>query len=332
MEFFLYILPHAPSGVIEPIHCPLSAVNCLLSAVRSLLSTDYCPLPIVYWDSINAAVLVAIISDIHSNLEALSAVLREIDRLGAREIYCLGDIVGYGPRPHECIGIIRSRCRAVVRGNHDNGAVDRLPLERFTSDGAEALLYTQRITHPNHLRFLRHLPYVYQKDDITLVHASPYAPKRFRYVVNDRRVERAFQAFSTRVCFIGHTHIPFIFEEALEGSRRSIDVEVAARLMESTAELIPVVESEEVEEEEEAPEETTMIESNTRFPYHRRLIMVGSVGQPRDGNPRAAFGLYDTETGLYLPRRVEYDIQKTADDIVRVGLPKALAKRLTRGL
>ncbi len=280
--------------------------------------------------------LIAVISDVHSNLEALNAVLKEIDALGAEQIYCLGDIVGYGPRPHECMGIIRSRCRAVVRGNHDSGAVGRLPLERFNDEGVAGLLYAQRMTHPDHLRFLRHLPYVYEKNDITLVHASPYAPRKFQYVVNEKRVERSFAAIATSVCFVGHTHIPFLFEEDRPRLRSSDEGNLAGLRAESPSDPFLTVDSgftEELEtkDEEGKPDEADPPPMVTSL-KNRRLIMVGSVGQPRDGNPRAAFGLFDTNTGVYTAHRVAYDIQKTAEDIVRVGLPVALAKRLTRGL
>ena len=281
--------------------------------------------------------LVAIISDIHSNLEALTTVLKEIDLLGAEEIYCLGDIVGYGPHPHDCVGIVRTRCRAVVRGNHDSGAVGRLSLERFNNEGVEGLLYAQRLTHPNHLRFLRHLPYVYEKDDITLVHASPYAPRKFHYVVSAKRVDRSFRAFSTSVCFVGHTHIPFLFAEGQGDRRPSDEGGVAYRHADSPAEPFLKVDSGFSEEQESKEEEEAAAKESAQPPAplpvrSRRLIMVGSVGQPRDGNPRAAFGLFDTETGEYSHRRVSYDIQKTVDAIRRAGLSESLAKRLTRGL
>lgn len=281
--------------------------------------------------------LIALVSDIHGNLEALQAVLKEIDALGAEDIYCLGDIVGYGPNPHECLGLVRSRCRAVVRGNHDSGAVGRLSLERFNSDGVAGLLYAQRMTHPDHLRFLRHLPYLYQKGDITLVHASPYAPKKFQYVVTEKRVERSFRHFDTSVCFIGHTHIPFLFEANRVFERQPEQGELAYRRPESPEHPFLAVESgfsEELESDEElkaAAKETEQPAAQSAGGY-RRLIMVGSVGQPRDGSPRAAFGLFDSKTGEYGHHRVSYDIQKTVDAILKAGLPASLAKRLTRGL
>ncbi len=280
--------------------------------------------------------LVAIISDIHSNLEALTTVLKEIDALGVEQIYCLGDVVGYGPDPHDCVGLIRRRCRAVVRGNHDSGAVGRLSLERFNNEGVEGLLYAQRMTHPDHLRFLRHLPYFYQRDDITLVHASPYSPRKFHYLVTQKRVERSFNAFATSVCFVGHTHIPFLFEEDHAVPRSSDAANPAFRRAATSADPFLAVDSG-FSEEVETKEEEGAAQAEEQLPVeimvkNRRLIMVGSVGQPRDGNPRAAFGLFDTETGEYSHRRVSYDIQKTVDAIRRVGLPESLAKRLTRGL
>ncbi len=275
--------------------------------------------------------LLAIISDIHSNLEALQTVLKEIDALGAEEIYCLGDIVGYGPHPHECISVVESRCTAVVRGNHDSGAIGRLPLERFNNDGAKAIQFTRRQTHPHYLRYLARLPYVYVIDEITLVHSSPADPKKFPYVVHEKRVEQAFKAFKTDVCFIGHTHIPFLFEESPGGDQPPIEQEVASRLAASTADLIPALEVDLPDAPQPAEEPPQPI-VETPGRKRKRIIMVGSVGQPRDGNPRAAFGLFDTATGEYYHRRVAYDIQKTADAMTRAGLPAGLAKRLFQGL
>ena len=231
---------------------------------------------------------VAIISDIHSNLPALTSTLNAIDALGVDGILCLGDIVGYGPFPNECVELVRSRCLEVVKGNHDCGVTNETPISAFNEHGKDAIRWTQgHITNEN-LEYIRSLNLISQFDSCTIVHASPSNPGFWTYVVTWQEAHECFESFSTELCFIGHTHVPIVIgEDSIIGSfRKGV----------------------------------------------RSLINVGSVGQPRDGNPKASFGFLDTDEWTYGAIRVEYEVEKTAQQIRKVGLPSYLAKRLAKGI
>lgn len=230
----------------------------------------------------------AIISDIHSNLEALTKALELIDRESIQEIVCLGDIVGYGANPNECVGLVRSRCRIVLRGNHDAAAVNSQNAESFTKNARIAAAWTHQQLSEENIRFLESLPYTFTRDEILFVHASPYQPEAWYYVLSEEDLEIAFQNFSERICFIGHSHFPGIFSE--EGPAKAVH-------------------------------------RGSRF-----LVNVGSIGQPRDGNSKLSFGIFDTETWNYRNIRSEYPIQIAAEKILRAGLPRALSDRLALGM
>jgi len=159
------------------------------------------------------AMRIAVISDIHSNLPALQRTFEVIDRLAVDRVYCLGDIVGYGPSPNECIALIRDRCMAVVKGNHDSGAIDEVPLDHFNVYGRNAIRWTKTHLTKKSAEYLRDLPLLHVEDDITLAHASPLHPEEWRYIFTWPEAHRCFAAFSTRICFIGHTHIPVVVGE-----------------------------------------------------------------------------------------------------------------------
>ena len=156
---------------------------------------------------------IAVISDIHSNLEALTRVLATIDRFSVDRIYCLGDIVGYGPYPNECIDLVRKRCHVVVKGNHDSGVVGETPLEDFNSYGRSAIIWTRKKITKERSTYLELLPFHAIEEDVTLVHASPASPAEWTYVFSWPAAEEAFQAFNTSLCFIGHTHSPVIIAD-----------------------------------------------------------------------------------------------------------------------
>lgn len=231
---------------------------------------------------------IAIISDIHSNLSALEAVLSKIDEMKVDTIHCLGDIVGYGPFPNECVELVRTRCLYTVKGNHDSGLLGETPTDHFNQYGRTAIKWTQKkITEPN-LEFLRALPDKGVDNAITLVHSSPKEPSEWIYLMTWAQAEENFAAFSTELCFIGHTHVPVVI-----GEDSSI---------------------------------------NNYQPGKRHIINVGSVGQPRDGNPDSAFGVLDLDEKSYTLVRVSYDISKTATAIEEAGLPVFLARRLFQGI
>jgi predicted phosphodiesterase len=164
---------------------------------------------------------IAILSDIHSNLEALNRALELIDQESVREIVCLGDIVGYGANPNECVELIRSRCRIVLRGNHDAAAVNPLNAESFTRNARIAADWTRQQLSEANKQFLAELPFTAHQDGILFVHSSPYQPQSWYYVLSEEDLAVAFQSFSERICFIGHSHFPGIFTE--DGPVRSIN-------------------------------------------------------------------------------------------------------------
>ena len=231
---------------------------------------------------------VAVLSDIHSNLQALTKALTFIDSAEVNEILCLGDIVGYGGNPNECVDLIRQRATKVVLGNHDLAAVDPEKADYFTKPGKIAAEWTHSVLTQDNLDYLAALPYLDSKDRATIAHASPNKPENWEYVLSIPVAEKQFTAFTTDLCFIGHSHVPAVCGEDLR---------------------------------------TFSFKKGQRF-----LINVGSVGQPRDGNPRLSFGLLDTDQWSYHNVRLEYDINGAADQVQTVGLPPILGKRLFQGV
>ena len=230
---------------------------------------------------------IAVISDIHANLDALQQVIRHIDGLAIDQVHCLGDIVGYGPFPNECIDLIRAKCSHVVMGNHDSGVIGKTALDLFNKPGKKAIRWSQKRLTQDNLDYLKNLPLLITTDELTLVHASLPDPGGWAYVLSMKEALSVLGACSTTICFIGHTHIPAVIGE----------------------------------------DQST----NTFRRGGRYVINVGSVGQPRDGNPKAAFGLLDTNAWTYDSIRVDYDVQKTAEAIGEAGLPLILARRLFLG-
>jgi diadenosine tetraphosphatase ApaH/serine/threonine PP2A family protein phosphatase len=240
-----------------------------------------------------------IFSDVHGNLEALEAVVRHATASAAGFFLCLGDVVGYGADPNECIDAIRALPGwACLKGNHDAAVVD--PHERafFHEVALEGIHFTEsRLTDENK-RFLSALPYTYTEHPRYMgVHASPSRPEAWDYVLDHAGAGRAFDAMGEhRVAFIGHSHAPVIF-----GDDGSVD-------------RFP------------SGEGAALDLARVRY-----VINVGSVGQPRDGNPDAAYVLYDDATDTVRLFRVPYDRERAAEKILRAGLPPVLAERLLVG-
>ena len=154
---------------------------------------------------------IAIISDIHSNLEALTKAFNIIDRRSIDEIVCLGDIVGYGANPNECVDLVRQRCNIVIKGNHDEAVIDLTVADDFTDNARSAILWTREQITKENLGYLRSLSIAQQKKDMILVHSSPCEPQEWNYIFDEDTAARAFRSFSEPLCFIGHTHMPMIF-------------------------------------------------------------------------------------------------------------------------
>ena len=237
----------------------------------------------------------AILSDIHGNLEALDAVLADLDRRRPESVVCLGDFVGYGASPNECIERLKPRLEEAVIGNHDLAAVGGLTLRGFHDDAAAAARWTGENLTEDNRAWLRSLPYERSWRGARLVHAAPSKPAEWRYVLSPRDAMREFAAFDEPVCFIGHSHFPCVFDQGDDDLRFRRDDELALE------------------------------------PYHRYLVTVGSVGQPRDGDPRACFALFDPDAGSIRNVRLPYDVEGAMKRIVDAGLPGFLAERLQWG-
>lgn len=240
----------------------------------------------------------AIISDIHSNLEALEAVLAKISGLKVDEILCLGDIVGYNPNPNECIDIVRRTGIRCIMGNHDSRASGLEEPDNFTPLAKEAVLWTrERLTEENKI-FLRGLPRELMIDDFFLFHGSIHDTDR--YIIDEKDTMDNFEMLSTlpgkpKTGFFGHTHVKVVL--SLQRGKVLL-----------------------------APDEELKLS-----PWKRYLINPGSVGQPRDGEPGASFLAYDEFNEKVNFHRVDYDISITQEKIIEAGLPVELAQRLAIG-
>lgn len=383
----------------------------------------------------------AIFTDIHANLEALETVLAKIDELAREEpieqIWFLGDLVGYGPNPNECIDILRKRTDVIIAGNHDWAAVGKLDLEDFSAAARISAEWTAEQLTEEHREFLRNLPERLELGACTLVHGSPYGPL-WEYLTSEVLAERSFQHFESRFCLVGHTHVPIIFQQPYTFANEPTEplVSITRDAQEETSEMAAVIvtsyKAEAIENayleledlqhagEQEAgrppaaveladapaaegegmpfegqadeagaledPEipapatgavvtyevtDPTTSESEIKHaedrlndeieellellglsqsmvqvtnemlqppegPWeppsnYRVIINPGGVGQPRDGDPRAAFMIYDSIRGAFEFYRLPYPFEKTQEKIIQAGLPQYLAVRLAFG-
>lgn len=238
----------------------------------------------------------AVVSDIHGNWEALEAVWQDIQAARAEVVYCLGDVVGYGADPLACWHWAKQHCRVIVLGNHEAALETGGLQDRMNEHALAAIRWTAGCLSPAEINELKSLPLVYSGADARLVHATPDNPLSFGYVRSRLDVENAFRAFGETLCLIGHTHVPMVMEEIVPGAFRGLQPG-AIRLQ----------------------------------PKHRYLVNVGSVGQPRDGNPKARWVLIDSEQGRLDFHQVDYDISTAQKKIRAAGLPDFLADRLSRG-
>jgi len=236
----------------------------------------------------------AVIGDIHSNLEGLQAVLKDAQEQGVEKYACVGDIVGYNSNPKECLELIRSLECATVRGNHDHYCSHDESLSGFHPLAADVVDWTRRQLSEEQRAYLRDLPLVRQVESFTLVHSTLDTPEMWGYVFDKLEAETHFNYQVTSVCFYGHTHVPIAFEKG-NGIKSGL---------------------------------YTRIKITVGKKY---FINVGSVGQPRDGDPRAAYAIYDMVENVVELRRVAYDFRITQQKILSAGLPSRLAARLAVG-
>lgn len=239
----------------------------------------------------------AILADIHANLAAFEAVLRDIEEKGGVDaMWCLGDIVGYGPDPSGCIELLRQHEPVCIAGNHDLGAIGRLDLSYFNPAAAAACRWTAGRLSPEDIQYLESLPMAATRGDFYLVHGSPAEPV-LEYVVSTGIAAKNFSFFTLPYCLVGHTHAPLAFKQ-----------------------VGPICSS-----------ITLSPNIGLVLGEHRMIINPGGVGQPRDGDPRASYAIYDSEGRVLRLHRVEYDIDATQQKMIKAGLPMSLVSRLQDG-
>lgn len=237
---------------------------------------------------------IALFGDIHANLEALEAVLDDAAGQSVNEYVCMGDIVGYNADPAACLARVRAMDCPTVKGNHDEDASGSHSLENMNPVAAAALEWTRRQLSDEQRQWLRRLRMVRQVADFTVVHSTLDQPAHWNYVTNRFDAMSNFSYQFTQICFHGHTHVPRVY-----------------------------VKNDRVQE---VSAESLVVEDGSKY-----FINVGSVGQPRDGDWRACYAIYDLDEKLVTFRRVEYDIAETQRKIRAAGLPEMLAERIAEG-
>lgn len=251
----------------------------------------------------------AIISDIHANYHALSAVIEDVRTMQCTDLVCLGDVVGYNAYPSECLDYIRELDCPVVKGNHDEEVV--MPsLAKMNPVARQAMDWTRNQLDDARLRWLTRLQYqrIVRTDagkSFSIVHSSLDHPKAWNYIINANDASSNFPRQFTPLCFHGHTHVPKVY--IWDGLHAAEDHDSIHSLY---------------------------FDGYTEFqpsPDLKYFINVGSVGQPRDNDPRACYAIYDSDIDLIIIKRVEYDIRAAQDAIYAAGLPEYLAERLEKG-
>jgi len=241
----------------------------------------------------------AILADIHANLAAFTAVLDDIEsKGGVDEVWCLGDVVGYGPEPHQCIELLSQRNHICVAGNHDWAALGKIDTAYFNPAAAAACHWTAQQLSPEDRQYLEGLPLIIEKGDFTLAHGSPREPI-WEYILSASSVIENMAYFQTQFCLVGHSHVPFVFEYDTGGGcfLRDFDDKAVITLAKN-----------------------------------RLIINPGGVGQPRDGDPRASYAIYDSEAGSIIHYRIAYDVAATQARMTEYRLPVSLVKRLSYGM
>jgi len=235
-----------------------------------------------------------IFGDVHGNLEALEAVLSAMKDLEVDEYLCLGDIVGYGANPEECVQRVRGLGALAIAGNHDHAAIGAQNLANFNRQARDAMLWTRDHISAGTRDWLRSLSLVECLDGFTIVHGSMHYPEAFNYVQTTRDAQHNFERMPQPLLFLGHSHFPFAFFNT-DPMTYTLD------------EVVPV------------------------NPSLWTVVNVGSVGQPRDEDPRAGFTVYDNRTGEARLHRTSYPVDQTMEKIMKAGLPHESALRLEKG-
>lgn len=243
-----------------------------------------------------------IYSDLHANLEALKVVLQKLtveEKVDC--LICLGDVVGYGANPNECIDLVKDKTKHVIAGNHDHAALDLTDIRYFNPYAKKAVHWTQeQLTQESH-DYLHSLPLSlhFEEEDFMIVHATPSKPEAWNYIFSRQEARYEFNSFTEKVCFIGHSHQPLI----IESENNEINVI-------------------------QAHEGTDVVQLKEDCRY---IINDGSVGQPRDRNPKSAYCIFDSDKMTVQIKRTGYDVEKAQKKIIDAGLPELLADRLATG-
>jgi diadenosine tetraphosphatase ApaH/serine/threonine PP2A family protein phosphatase len=242
-----------------------------------------------------------VISDIHANLTALQAVLADAKSHAqpCDIVWCLGDVVGYGAEPNECIDLLRTLPHICLAGNHDWAVIGKLDLRTFHEQAAFVVEWTQENITSQNMSFLRSRPDQLPQDEYLLVHASPREPI-WEYVTDVSVAEENFEEMTASFCLVGHTHVPVVFVE--DGRSHNVHITLPSV-------NVPIV-----------------LKRDSKY-----IINPGSVGQPRDGDPRASYAILDTTTATWTPYRVEYAIKATQQKMKSFHFPPRLVERLNYG-
>lgn len=238
---------------------------------------------------------IAVISDIHANWQAWKAVREDVQAQGVDVVVCLGDVVGYGPDPKACLDIIRGLNCPIVMGNHDEYCSKEMALKGFNPMAAEAIKWTRQQLTDEDREWLRNLKYHRAIESFTIVHATLDLPEKWAYVFDKLSAAASFSYQHTPVCFNGHTHVPLAFIRTPSGIQSGYYSKIK-------------------------------IEVGRKY-----FINAGSVGQPRDRNPKSAYVIFDLINNMIELRRLAYDIEKTQQKIRDAGLPESCADRLAAG-
>jgi len=235
-------------------------------------------------------------SDVHGNYEALKACVSDFKREKIKKLFFLGDVVGYGPEPNKCIETIEKKAEVKLLGNHDAAAIGLLSTDYFNQYAQASMGYTSSILSDKNLQRLRlfHMEAAY--DIFKMVHASPKEPSAWGYILDIEDAEESFKYFEQQVCVIGHSHRPAIFKKY-----KTNRCELAAH-------------------------DFVKIDDDYRY-----IINIGSIGQPRDGDPRASYMIYDSDDQIMSIKRVEYDYEKTQERMRKADLPRFLIDRIAVG-
>lgn len=240
---------------------------------------------------------IAVISDVHSNIVALGAVKADIESQGITQVHCLGDTVGYGPRPLKCLSVVLGMCQTVLKGNHEDAVCNPSKEDDLNKYAIAGVRFSRDQLTIEIIDGLQKFPYTRQLPDIDFVlcHGSYTEPSMWKYLDSPNKAKEELKHTPNRICLVGHTHNPFVYDKKI-GLHR-------------------------------------YIHSDLELNDEKHIINVGSVGQPRDGDCRACYGVFDINDGkiIFNLRRVFYDISKTEQQIREAGIPMRLAERLYLG-